>query len=68
MQIKIYVKNDNLSELNHFLKTEYKYEHSIQYWTYRGEFLSFAVTEVMLFYDDFVALEDFSMENRTKEK
>jgi hypothetical protein len=63
--IKIYVRPSELVELFNFLSTSIKYEHTVKYWIYGAELLSFPVAEVLLGYEDYVTLEDWKMENRT---
>ena len=76
MQIRIYVREEDLEELHHFLSSDFKYEHRIVFYS-TDQLLSFPTYQVSLFYDDFVSLRDFQMvstehpyypkESRTKE-
>ena len=58
MKIKIYVRLDDLAELDAFIKSAVPYEHKILYFKYAKEFRT-PMIEVHVPYDVFVALEDF---------
>ena len=71
MQIKIYVKKDDLPELSEFLRTDIKFKHTIDY----ACDLAFDHTEhvdlyveALIFYDDFVALQDMWMNFEERKK
>jgi hypothetical protein len=53
MQVKIFVKEDQLEEIKKFLKSGVLYEHSIEFSTQPVE----GTIEVQIFYDDYVALD-----------
>jgi len=53
MQVKIFVKEDQLEELKRFLKSGVHYEHAIVFSTKPV----LDTVEVQLFYDDYVSLD-----------
>lgn len=53
MQVKIFVKEDQLEEIKKFLKSVVLYEHDIVFSTKPD----IDTIEVQLFYDDYVALD-----------
>ena len=53
MQVKIFVKEDQLEELSSFLKSGFPFEHSIDFNTQPVE----GTVEVQVFYDDYVTLD-----------
>ena len=53
MQVKIFVKEDQLEEIKKFLKSVVLYEHDIMFSTKPD----IDTIEVQLFYDDYVALD-----------
>lgn len=64
MQITVYTRPEYLDEISKFLISEIPYEHSIPIYTKSTlTLLSFPYVEVSLFYDDYVRLIDFKMEN-----
>ena len=77
MQVTIFVKEEQLEELNTFLLSTLKYEHRIQYWLYEPSRRETPTVQVQLFYGDYVTLNDYVMqttdhpyfpkESRTKE-
>lgn len=69
MQIIIYTRPEYLEEMSNFLKSDIPYEHNIPIYD-KGilSFLSFPYIEVSVFYDDYVKLMDFRMENATKHR
>jgi hypothetical protein len=69
MQIIIYTRPEYLEEMSNFLKSDIPYEHNIPIYD-KGilSLLSFPCIEVSVFYDDYVKLMDFRMENATKHR
>jgi hypothetical protein len=66
MQITIYTRPEYLEEMSNFLTSDIPYEHTIPVYTKSVlVFLSFSYIEVTLFYDDYVRLMDFKLEDRT---
>ena len=62
MTITIYVKEEALEELSHFLKADIKYEHTIDFSINLcnvSDTLQADTCHVHLFYDDYVALKDW---------
>jgi hypothetical protein len=66
MQITIYTRPEYLEEMSNFLTTSLPYGHNIPVYTKSIlSLLSFSYIEVTLFYDDYVRLMDFKLEDRT---
>lgn len=57
MQVKIHVHRFYLEELSYFLKSEIPYKHTILFTDHGGDS---SMSEICLFYDDYVRLKDFS--------
>jgi hypothetical protein len=62
MQISIYVGEDSLQELSNFLKADIKYEHTIEFYLNQN-IGGRPYVQVMVFYDDFLALEEWAMQS-----
>lgn len=66
MQITIYTKPENLEELSNFLTTDIPYEHNIKFYEKcPSSIIGPHFTEVTLFYEDYVRLNDFKMTTNT---
>jgi hypothetical protein len=64
MLIKLYVKEEMIGELSNFLKSEIKYEHSIEYSLHP---YGYPVPQVLVNHEELVMLEDCKMEKQNYE-
>ena len=61
MQVKIYIQEKYLEELSSFLKAGLNFEHRIDFSTYREDPSDI---EVSVFYDDFVRMKDWKINDK----